>query len=437
MKTNVLYLTWGEDLLTSGILENQVINQLITTRRVFPQVSYSFLCAMPVFWKKRHRAQAQILHEKIDRLEKAGIHVKVVYYWLPVRARYMAIVLHPLFIAAFFFWLKQITNICRRQEIHLIHARAYTGAIVAAAAKKLLRLKVPLVFDTRGLYVDELLQLGFLREGSWWHRQWKRAERTTYACSASIITVSEPFSEYVRQHFSLPADKVETIFTSVDTKIFSPAEKVANARTRRLKRSAPVLVYCGDLGGSSWHSTISLFTLFEQVRHKFGKATLLIISPASRESIDREVLTHFPDRRNELMANCRFMRTYNARETAAALSQADFGVFSYHDSANRGPRHLQEIVLGSKTGEYLAAGLPILVNHTAKAAAAIVRDHRLGIAYNIGDVKSLHRQLGGLVKQWPTYSQRSRKYALKYFAAASIARSHRLIYEKLSPPSKQ
>lgn len=427
----VLYLTWGEDLATSGILENQVINQLIVTKRHHADLEYTYLCAMPIFWKRHHKSANSILEEKKQRLKAAGIRLKIFYYWLPVRARYIAIVAHRLFAPIFYIWFRKIARICTKENIHAIHARAYTGTVVAAATKRFANIKVPLIFDTRGLYVNELLQLKFIKENSFWHSLWRNAEKLAYEMSAVVVNVSAPFSNYVSRKFLLGTDKVKTLHTSVNIQVFKPATQRTAERQKRFKSKAVRLVYCGDLGGSSWHRTDSLFAVYNIIRKSLTGATLTIISPANESSIRSEIFSSFPNA-DELLADTRFLRTFNAAETAKHLAEADLGLFTYHELLPGSEQYLSDIVLGSKTGEYLAAGLPIIVNRSAKAAAELVIAHKVGMVYDVHSPVQFTRDLKKILADWQGYSRRARKTAETLFSADSNAQQYYRIYRQLT-----
>ncbi|MBS0617602.1 MAG: glycosyltransferase [Spirochaetes bacterium] len=432
MRRKILYLTWGEDLATSGILENQVINQLIATRRVAPEISYHYLCAMPIFWKLRHTQARQILDEKISRLQAADITSEVFYYWLPVRARHIAIVAYKLLQPLFYFWFLRIRNVCRTNEIDIIHTRAYTGGVVCATAIEFLKIRTPFVFDTRGLYVDEIIQLGFLKANSWWHRLWQEAERRTYHTAAMVINVSEPFSQHVQETFSLPRDRVATIYTSVDTKIFRPSRDSVVERKMRLAKKAPVLVYCGDLGGNSWHSAISLFAIFNLIRKLYPLVTLKIVSSATPNVIRQELADAYIDA-VDMLSQTSFQRTYTASETAQLLASADIAIFSYHELRENVPRYLSNVVIASKTGEYLASGLPVIVNSTARAAASVIVTTNSGMSYDLRETINFKQDLEKIVKKWLTYSKQARKSAELLFSSEANARKYYEIYKRFGP----
>jgi glycosyltransferase involved in cell wall biosynthesis len=430
MAIRVLYLTWGEDLATSGILENQVINQLIATRKTCPEIVYHYLCGMPVFWRKRHKRRDSPLAEKVLRLQAAGISVELFYYWLPVRARQMAYVCYPLFRPIFFGWFHRIRQAVRKHASQIIHARAYTGGVVCTAAIGALEIKTPWIFDTRGLYVDELLHMNYIKEKSLLHKLWLFAEERAYNSASMIVNVNKAFSKYLEEKFSLNGKKVKTIHTSVNTEIFKQPERASAERLRRIKAKAPILVYCGSLGGRSYHRVDALFSVFDTVCEIFREAELHIISPANPESIATELTNKFSNAA-ELLSRTRFSRTHTAHDTVAILAQADIAIFSFHDHQSNGSQHLSDVELGSKTGEYLATGLPVLVNNHAKAAAEIINSTKTGISYELRYKRQFQHRLADLVRNYSEYSRRARKVAEQLFSARENAKKYREIYEVL------
>jgi len=64
------------------------------------------------------------------------------------------------------------------------------------------------------------------------------------------------------------------------------------------------------------------------------------------------------------------------------LASCHLGVLSYFNPETKNEKLLSSVVMAVKTAEYLAAGLPILVNKLCGGAAGIVEAHAVGIAYD-------------------------------------------------------
>jgi glycosyltransferase involved in cell wall biosynthesis len=102
-------------------------------------------------------------------------------------------------------------------------------------------------------------------------------------------------------------------------------------------------------------------------------------------------------------------------ELAGWLSAADAGVHAMSpgpDSATR---------LGVKVVEYLACGLPIVVNPHVGAAAELVRQHHVGWVFDSRDTATIGAALDSLFAEHRMPSARARELAAATFSVDSCA----------------
>jgi glycosyltransferase involved in cell wall biosynthesis len=427
----VLFTTWGEDLATSGILGTQVVQRLKNLAKVQSDWQIDYLCAMPIVWKKRHKQPSSQLTLRIELLERAGVKVHVYYYWLPVRARHFALVwvwpLTPLF----FPWFFTIRRIVQARAIQIVHARAYTGTAVAIRAKAVLGLDTRILFDTRGLYVDELLQLGYIKSGGFLHKLWRKCERGMFQRADKIANVNSAFSDLVSRVHNLPDSKIVTIYPTVDMATFRPlrSHQATKDRNARLKQGNLALIYCGDLGGSSYYTVEALFELYSSVKTTFPSATLKIITPQSRNRIMDELHSIHP---SHLMSEFEVVHTRSAGETALQLQSADLALHAYNKGTTRYSEDLSNVGFGIKIAEYLATGLPILINSTVRAGAKLIKSTQSGIVFDFGKISNIDRELERLKEHWLEYSKSAHSTARKYFSEEKNAKKTTRVYAELS-----
>ena len=117
------------------------------------------------------------------------------------------------------------------------------------------------------------------------------------------------------------------------------------------------------------------------------------------------------------------------------LAGADLAVLpiGVSEQARRTARFhlLARTILSVKFTEYLAAGLPVLVNRWAGAAADIVRQHDLGIVSDEASPDEMAAWLARWQAQRADFSARAWRFAREHFALDVLAAQYRELYHRL------
>jgi glycosyltransferase involved in cell wall biosynthesis len=137
-----------------------------------------------------------------------------------------------------------------RWRPHLVHGHMHEGALIGALLARLLR--VPLVFDFQGSLSGEMLDHGFIRNGSYAHRAWRRLERFICSLPAVILTSSIQARDLLEDEFHVPPDRIEPLPDCADLEHFAPgvAAPAAHAELRQrlgIPPDRPVVAYLGLL----------------------------------------------------------------------------------------------------------------------------------------------------------------------------------------------
>jgi glycosyltransferase involved in cell wall biosynthesis len=110
------------------------------------------------------------------------------------------------------------------------------------------------------------------------------------------------------------------------------------------------------------------------------------------------------------------------------MSAADAGIHAMSpgpDSATR---------LGVKVVEYLACGLPIIVNPHVGDAARLVREHGVGVVLENHDHEEIRRKLVRLLAEQPVPATASRELATQTFSLSACARQYVSMYRSEQIP---
>ncbi len=72
-------------------------------------------------------------------------------------------------------------------------------------------------------------------------------------------------------------------------------------------------------------------------------------------------------------------------------------------------------MVASKSGEYLAAGLPMICNTKLRGIADLLERYNVGITYEIGQESAVPPKIKDLMANYPAISTRCREVAKNHF----------------------
>ena len=366
-------------------------------------------------------------------------------------------------------------RLCRQYRPACLHARSDIPALIGLLLKRVTG--APLVFDMRGFWAQERVDGGLWREGSLVARLARHLERRLMAAADRLVVLTEAMAEALRRRgVTTP---ITVIPTCVDTNVFRPTEvsdeqeglaaplgaphrgapalgrlaslpytlqfaspSEANRRgpwpLRQSGRAArpscssfadgggghePILVYAGSLG--------TVYMLEEMLRFAaeafrlWGGGRLLLVSPQSREPFVAQAIA----RSGVSAAQVECVRAAHA-EVPSWIARADAGIAFYKPSPS---------VIGrypTKVGEYLACGVPVVVNADVPDATRLVTTHRVGTVVQRFDAVAFRRaaeQLQQLMAEGAVLRQRCRRVAEDHLAVSVGVTRYRQLYESLAP----
>lgn len=262
--------------------------------------------------------------------------------------------------------IRKASTLVRRNRIEMVHARGHIPATIALALKR--RFGIKMIFDLRGLMAEEYVDAEHWREGGVPYRLTKAAERRILAATDGIVTLTERIWPIIREWPGLRGRAVhhEVIPCCVDLSLFkiSAADRERRRKELGLEDQFTV-VYSGSLDG--WYLTEKMVDFFATLLKENQQAHLLWLTNSS------------PDRVRELMRS-RQIETNNF----SVLSVASAEVPSYLAAADAGLAFIKRCISKiasspTKNGEYLACGLPIVINAGVGDSNALINDWKAGV----------------------------------------------------------
>lgn len=238
-----------------------------------------------------------------------------------------------------------------RRRFDLVHARGYVPAAIALGAKQLAG--IPFLFDIRGLQAEEYADAGHWHAGSPAFRLTKRVEQAALSRADGLVTLTNAIRPILREFSGLAERPTSPPWSVIPTCVdldhfkFDPAGR-ARVRERLGIGDRPVLVYSGSIG--TWYLIDEMLNFYEAARARWPGLFFLALVNRAPDEIARAL----SDRG---IASTDFAVTWARHdEVPAYLSAADAGIAFIRPCLSK---------LSSsptKYAEYLACGLPLIVN---------------------------------------------------------------------------
>lgn len=260
-------------------------------------------------------------------------------------------------------------GLVRRNNIEIVHARSHIPATIALSLKQDFGLKM--IFDVRGLLAEEYADAGHWQKGSLRYRLTKRMESRCLAAADGVVTLTERIWPIIKEWPALRGHEVahEVVPCCADLERFRFSATDRMARRAELGlQDAFVLVYSGSIGG--WYLTEEMADIFSTLLKVRPDAHFLWLTPGEHDRI------HAIMRERGVPPNRYTVHQSAPQDVPSYLSASDAGIafikacFSKLASSP------------TKNAEYLACGLPIIINAGVGDSDQLVTQEQVGALVN-------------------------------------------------------
>ncbi len=358
-KLNVLFLSYN------GLLEPLLYSQGIVYLRELTKtlnieiVVLSFeKVGFPVSPKQR---------EELKGLREKLLKDNIVWFWL----RYHK---SPAILSSLFDICLGIIRggiLISRKKISFIHARSYVPGTIAFILSKIF--KIEYIFDMRGFMIDDYVALNIIPKDGLIHRVAKRIEKIILKDAYRTIVLTRE-AHMVLSNFREFRDgkskNIDIIPCCVDTKRFS---SYANKDSVLLKRlgleNKCIFIYLGSLG--KLYQLKEMLDFFKIVRNSIPNAYFLILTPDIKEIIaERSRYKNM-----QLFEHIGYLKI-SPEEIGKYIALADVGIAFYL------PSFANKATCPTKIGEYLACGIPFIINRGVGDTEEWVNKYGVGVVIN-------------------------------------------------------
>jgi len=313
-----------------------------------------------------------------------------------------------------------------KRKYAIVHARQIVPAAICVMLRPFFRIKW--VFDMRGLVAEEYVGHGAWREGGVKFRLVKWFEKMAILSADHIVVLTERHRQTL---ISLPFLKgkdasVSVIPCCVDMFRFRPmaGEDRKEAAAKLGLSDGFILLYIGSLG--TCYLLDEMLAFFKILKERAAKAMFLfltdynsgeIISKAKNAGIEEgSVMVRFAE----------------PPETHMWIALADAGIFFINPYKKIGSSPI-------KMGEFLASGIPVIINPGIGDTEELVRDNRVGVVvrnFSEKDYRGGLTELMRLKEGREELKKRCRDTARKYLSVDDAVSKYARIYDILNTANK-
>lgn len=249
--------------------------------------------------------------------------------------------------------------------ISVIHARGYVASAVAVSVKRFTHAKF--LFDMRGFWADEKVDAGHWSPRSLPYRLAKRWERAFFERADGIVSLTDAgVKAFPSLGYRLPREcPIEVIPTCADLAAFAPGPRDPALAARLGVAGRFVIGYVGTL--SNWYLRAETLRYIALLTRALPRVRVLFVT---RE--DHAVLRRDAEAAG-IPADAMVMTAAAFGDMPAHVRLMDLGVFFIK------PCFSKTGSAATKLAEYLATGVPVVINDGVGDSGRIVRDHDVGV----------------------------------------------------------
>jgi glycosyltransferase involved in cell wall biosynthesis len=310
---------------------------------------------------------------------------------------------------------KILYSIIRQNNILLLHARSFNPAFLAIIIKIIFKPSIKVIYDNRGLYIDELIYRNALLKGSLKEKIYRTIERLIINKCDQMVVVSNVFKSYIVEQW----DKNNKNIINKTIMIPNRTQQNFNDSDIAFKEEGTkvrtICVYSGS--SASWQGIDDFYHVFSIILNKIPTTHFKILT------YEPEIFLNHPPENIKLSERL-VVKKIEFSDVKSELINATFGIHL------RKPDVVSSVSAPIKFAEYLAAGLPVLLNEGIGDTESIVKKYNVGAIIKKNDYESAISEMQELLNDKDVYN-RCLRVADKEFNIDISFKQYQEIYDKL------
>jgi len=302
-------------------------------------------------------------------------------------------------------------RLAKKHRTSIVHGRSYVSSTIAFLVK--LATGLPFIFDMRGFWADEKVDVGTIKKSSVAYRLAKSAEKILLRNANVIASLSKAGVEEMRTWKACRglSPRFEVVTTYTNLELF-----------RALPQRAEQAFTVGYVGtATGWYLMEPFFAAYRAVLETIPNARLLILNRYDHDFLRDKI------RELGLPLTQVEIKAVEHDDVAVEMARMDCSIFFIR------PSYSKIASAPTKLGELLACGIPCLTNGGVGDVESILTESGAGVVVQgfaddqiqegVNKILSLSRAPG--IRQLCAHT------AEKHFSLAKGALFYRKIYESL------
>ena len=294
-----------------------------------------------------------------------------------------------------------------KENMDVIHARGTFCALLGIIPCLFLRKKM--IFDMRGLMAEEYLDAGLWKKNSLNYKFINKLEEYFIKRAAEVIVITNKANDLLAKRGRLK--NVTVIPTCVDLGRFS-------LKKDYLLNNRFVLIYTGSLG--TWYMISEMIDFYRELAGFYRDSAFFVLSQTEKTWIERYIPPKLKDRV--------IIDSVKPEKVPYIMASANAGIFFIK------PCFSKTFSNPTKFGEYLACGLPVVINKGIGDTEEIVKENRIGAVvenFNVQEYRKAIVEIRRLLEEGHALRDRCRNTAEKYFSLKEGAEKYHNIYTRM------
>jgi glycosyltransferase involved in cell wall biosynthesis len=377
--------------------------------------------------KDDHRLVLLTFEPDAEALEKAGIS-DLTTELSEQGIKWVSLPYHKRFSAIATAWdILRGTLLIRRliveEDLDVLHGRVHVPTLMGALARRSSRRRPKLLFDVRGFFPEEYTDAGVWPDNGLLYRSAKWAERWLMKEADGFVVLTEKARDILfpaaQDGHDVRGRPVEVIPCCVDLgRIPSAGTDTRSEMREKLGLGDRfVMAYVGSFGG--WYLTKETVDFLASLKASRPDTFALILTQSKPELIEPLLKQH------GYLETDYLVKRVSPAEIPAFLSAADAAVSFIKNCYSK------QASSPTKNAEYLASGLPIVVNAGIGDVDSLVDKHKVGVLVHdlspAGYEKAINEILG-----FKSPAGHIREVAAQEFALDAVGGArYRRLYSRL------
>lgn len=313
----------------------------------------------------------------------------------------------------------------RKEKIDVFHGRAHFATLMGAIAKKFTGSK--LLFDIRGFIPEEYTDAGIWKENGLIYKAVKRVEKYLLKKSDAFVVLTERaaeilFPESKETGSDAQGRPFEVIPCCIDRERFKDAELLDKEKLKAGEGLAgkKVFIYVGSFGG--WYMTEEIINFFKYTHQRIPNAFTIILTPRERNKVEKKLIESGLDEKSFLV------KSVAPIEVPKYLKMSDVAISFIRACYSK------QASSPTKIAEYLACGLPVVLNTGVGDLDELINTERVGVVikdFNKEDFEKALDEIELMFKD-ADLSERCKETAYRRFDLERVAgERYRRIYQRI------